>query len=370
MNGRIDHEGRLFLPHPVGERRADAPTRSHNHVSIPAPTGDTTMFHTFYGTERFGPGFSAFGSPGADASECDRVGDAPDHYAALGLSEAATAEEVRTAFRRAALQHHPDKGGDAATFAAAKRASETLSDPSLRAEYDAARRSASCTASGAVRGGVVPLQVTLDSLYTDSWHTISYTPRDPGAPMQTVRVCVPAGSANGARVPVRLGDDADDIVVAVVSYVRATGFSVVGRTIHTLATLSLANAVGGAPFSVRRPDRARVVVRPPEGLVLQPGSVWTVPGHGLPSCGGDSDVGALVVHISVYLPPQITRQQASVVRDTFAGDAEDLPDAPCVILQTAHRGAGIDRGGVHGAPAQRPDLQASSVSQVAECPIQ
>jgi hypothetical protein len=34
----------------------------------------------------------------------------------LGLADGATADEVKAAFRRLALLHHPDRGGDAAKF--------------------------------------------------------------------------------------------------------------------------------------------------------------------------------------------------------------------------------------------------------------
>ena len=33
----------------------------------------------------------------------------PSHYSVLGLTVEASAEEVRRAYRRLALQHHPDK---------------------------------------------------------------------------------------------------------------------------------------------------------------------------------------------------------------------------------------------------------------------
>ena len=36
----------------------------------------------------------------------------PDHYAALGIQETADAADVRRAYKKRALQTHPDKGGD------------------------------------------------------------------------------------------------------------------------------------------------------------------------------------------------------------------------------------------------------------------
>lgn len=42
----------------------------------------------------------------------------PSPHELLGVSPTATRAEVTEAFRRFALRHHPDRGGDAATFSA------------------------------------------------------------------------------------------------------------------------------------------------------------------------------------------------------------------------------------------------------------
>lgn len=59
-----------------------------------------------------------------------------DHYATLGVSRTATADEIKRAFRKLASQHHPDKGGDTAKFQAIQAAYDTLGDTAKRAAYD------------------------------------------------------------------------------------------------------------------------------------------------------------------------------------------------------------------------------------------
>ena len=39
-----------------------------------------------------------------------------DPYHVLGLSRNASDEEVKKAYKRSVMQHHPDKGGDAEKF--------------------------------------------------------------------------------------------------------------------------------------------------------------------------------------------------------------------------------------------------------------
>ena len=58
------------------------------------------------------------------------------HYETLGLAQGASPDEVKKAYKKLALQHHPDRGGDAEKFKEISRAYETLSDPEKRAHYD------------------------------------------------------------------------------------------------------------------------------------------------------------------------------------------------------------------------------------------
>jgi molecular chaperone DnaJ len=65
-----------------------------------------------------------------------------DYYEVLGLSKAATEDEIKKAYRKLAMKHHPDRNqGDAAKaaeekFKEAKEAYEMLSDAKKRAAYD------------------------------------------------------------------------------------------------------------------------------------------------------------------------------------------------------------------------------------------
>ena len=72
----------------------------------------------------------------------------PSHYAVLGVAATATDADVRRAYRKLALAHHPDRHArdpGAATAAAAAMATineayGVLSDPRRRGLYDVERR--------------------------------------------------------------------------------------------------------------------------------------------------------------------------------------------------------------------------------------
>lgn len=59
-----------------------------------------------------------------------------DYYEVLGIGKTASADEIKKAFRKAAVEHHPDKGGDEAKFKEINEAYEVLKDDSKRKRYD------------------------------------------------------------------------------------------------------------------------------------------------------------------------------------------------------------------------------------------
>ncbi len=60
-----------------------------------------------------------------------------DYYEVLGVSKSATADEIKRAYRKLAMQHHPDKhGGDDKPFKEIAEAYEVLKDSKKRQQYD------------------------------------------------------------------------------------------------------------------------------------------------------------------------------------------------------------------------------------------
>jgi tetratricopeptide (TPR) repeat protein len=85
-----------------------------------------------------------------------------DFYAVLDVDPSATADELRTAFRRAVLRHHPDRSGAPTRLATRRtsllnRAWSELRDPGRRRSYDdALDRGEAATLAWPVASGEVP----------------------------------------------------------------------------------------------------------------------------------------------------------------------------------------------------------------------
>jgi curved DNA-binding protein len=59
-----------------------------------------------------------------------------DYYQTLGVERNATEAEIKTAYRKLANQHHPDKGGDEEKFKQIQIAYSILGDPERKGAYD------------------------------------------------------------------------------------------------------------------------------------------------------------------------------------------------------------------------------------------
>merc|ERR1719174_3177196 len=75
------------------------------------------------------------GGPGGGRRGGGKI-DNEKYYKLLGVDKSANENDIKKAFRKLAIKHHPDKGGDPETFKEITRAHEVLSDPEKRRMYD------------------------------------------------------------------------------------------------------------------------------------------------------------------------------------------------------------------------------------------
>lgn len=81
-------------------------------------------------------GFEGMGGMGGMGGRPRKEVNTTKLYEILGVSKKATTEEIKKAFKKLALQNHPDKGGDPEKFKEINKAHSILADQEKRDIYD------------------------------------------------------------------------------------------------------------------------------------------------------------------------------------------------------------------------------------------
>eukprot|EP00245_Coleochaete_scutata_P011786 TRINITY_DN4449_c0_g1_i1.p1 TRINITY_DN4449_c0_g1~~TRINITY_DN4449_c0_g1_i1.p1 ORF type:complete len:421 (-),score=124.70 TRINITY_DN4449_c0_g1_i1:621-1883(-) len=85
--------------------------------------------------------------------------DNSKYYDVLGVPKTANADQLKKAYRKAAITNHPDKGGDPEKFKEIAQAYEVLSDPEKREIYDQYGEDAIKEGMGSGGGGHDPFDI-------------------------------------------------------------------------------------------------------------------------------------------------------------------------------------------------------------------
>ncbi|RZC85566.1 hypothetical protein C5167_041750 [Papaver somniferum] len=85
--------------------------------------------------------------------------DNTKYYEVLGVPKTASPEDLKKAYRKAAIKNHPDKGGDPEMFKELAQAYEVLSDPEKREIYDQYGEDALKEGMGGGGGGHDPFDI-------------------------------------------------------------------------------------------------------------------------------------------------------------------------------------------------------------------
>ena len=86
-----------------------------------------------------------------------------DFYQILGVKENAPQDEIKKAYRKLAVEHHPDKGGDENKFKKISEAYDTIGDENKRNQYDNQKRNPFANMGG---GGFNPFEDMFNQMHT------------------------------------------------------------------------------------------------------------------------------------------------------------------------------------------------------------
>jgi len=238
-----------------------------------------------------------------------------DYYDILGISKGASAAEIKKAYRKKALQYHPDKNpGDAKAeemFKKSAEAYEILSDADKKARYDQFGHAAFEGGGGFGGGGM-----NMDDIFSQFGDIFGsafggggfggFSGFGGGGPIN-----IPAGVEEGMQLKVPgKGNDAPgngipgDLLVAIETLEHNT-LKREGDNLHYDLYVSISEAVLGTSKEIDAVGgKVRIKLEPG----IQSGKILRLRGKGISSLNGYGS-GDLLVHVNVWTPKELNKEQ-------------------------------------------------------------
>ena len=283
------------------------------------------------------------------------------HYDTLGVSENASLDEIKKAYRKLANQHHPDKGGDTNQFQKIQAAYDAIGDEQRRAQYDAERRGMGgfrFTVNGHDMGSGMPhemeemlrnfgfafgsgfaghgdpfsnfrqprknkdlqieIQISLESTLKEQTKIINV--KTTNGDTYPIEVKIPRGVRPSSTIKYpNLGDNFFASLPRGDLYVKIqieanTEFGVNDIDLHKNIEIDCVQAMLGCTFPVKGLDGKMFDVNVPAGT--QPGTRFRLVGQGLYAMNQNIR-GSLLINVKINIPTNLTSEQQQLLRELF-----------------------------------------------------
>jgi curved DNA-binding protein len=287
--------------------------------------------------------------------------DYKDYYKILGISRKASTDEIRKAYRKLAMQYHPDRNpGDKQAeerFKEVNEAYQVLSDSQKKAHYDRVgsaysnwqQRGApsggfdwSQFSRGAPGGTRVNVEGFGDDLFSDFFRSIfggsmgggrAATQANPAYQQQVEislenafkgttlqiqtdgkrkQVKIPPGVRTGSKVRVAGAGPSGMDLYLIVQVKDDERFERRGSNLHTNAKVSAFTAILGGEADVETMT-GKVKLTIPPGT--QPEQVFRLAGRGMPQLKNPDSKGDLLVRLKVEIPRYLSSKQRELLEE-------------------------------------------------------
>ena len=268
-----------------------------------------------------------------------------DYYEVLGVPRNASEKDLKSAYKKLSMQHHPDRtGGDDSRFKQINEAYSTLKDPQKRQQYDNPQPQYS---QGFGPGGfegmggfedlftqafgqgfqqqqrrpqrnsnvTIACDTTLAEVYSGKGVIATFRTRS--GKEQTVNIDIPKGSRHGDIINYNgLGDDSiqqlpkGDLHVKV-RILRHPNFDVNGFDLHTQTEIGVFDLILGTATNLSLPNGRTISINVPQGT--QPGTTLSIHGQGLPNYN-TGQAGNVYLNIRGIVPKNLTNEQKDILR--------------------------------------------------------
>ena len=235
-----------------------------------------------------------------------------DYYSILGVPRNASDQDIRKAYKKQSMQHHPDRGGDEEQFKKVNEAYSTLKDPVKRRQYDTPQTQHNFNSQNfrgnnpfagspfedmfnqsvwgqqrqQVKNRDVRLRyvIELKDCFTGKGISVQYGL--PSGRQEFLDVRIPQGVRNGDVVRIEgFGDDSIPNVkrgnlLLQINVTTPTDWEVDNFDLIHLLKINVLDLITGTDTIIHTPEGRNVNLKIPKGT--QPGTTFSITGYGIP----------------------------------------------------------------------------------------
>lgn len=270
-----------------------------------------------------------------------------DYYSILGVPRTASQDEIKRAYRKLAMQHHPDKGGNEETFKQINEAYDTLGDAQKRAAYDNPQpRFTSDNFSGGpfgqnpfndifshmfgqhrahnqsrprnsdVRIGV---QLNFEEILTGKKIIVTYRLRN--GQEETVNLDIPAGAKDGDNIKFSgLGDNSLPVargdLYVIIQIAGKPNWGRSGNDLSTKIKVDCLKMIVGSRVAVNTLDGKTLELNIPAGT--KNGTTFSANGYGVPDIR-TGQRGKLLITVEAEITKNLSEESINKIKEVING---------------------------------------------------
>jgi curved DNA-binding protein len=262
----------------------------------------------------------------------------PDYYTILGIEKSASKEEIKSAYRKLASLHHPDRGGDTKTFQEIQAAYATLSDPDKKLQYDNYQNQTTNNHFQDIsdifrdffnfennnvfrrefrnKNLNLKVEITLEEAFNGK--DIISNVKLPSGRDQLIDIKIPKGIQHNTTLRIyNIGDDSikniprGDIFLTVDIKPHPI-FKRLDDDLETVVQLSCFEAILGKELTINTIDNKTLAINIPPGA--QNNQIFGVPNFGMFN-NSTNTRGRLFIKINITIPTNLTDEQKAILKN-------------------------------------------------------
>jgi len=267
-----------------------------------------------------------------------------DYYSTLGVARNASPEDLKKAYKKASMQHHPDRGGNEETFKQINEAYSTLKDPAKRQQYDNPQPRMNTQGYQNYQGDVndifnnmfghgfrqqtqqrknsdirIKVSLTLQEIFTGKKIIASYRLRS--GREENVDLDIPKGAGDNDTIRFTgLGDDSFPVtrgdLYVIIHIEDQAGWIRNQDDVTTTKNVNCLALILGTKLQVKTLENKTIELTVPPGC--KSGTTFSMPSYGLPNVRTNRR-GNMYIKIHAEIPKDLTHEQLLKISEIVNG---------------------------------------------------